>query len=330
MQQTQNLTRRAQLIHAFQTLEFIRAFFTWFFMLLARLAEPLLMLSVIYVIVEQAVKPLHSMAIEYLAIAIMVSAPEVMIAGSFKIASVARQQGQKLATLLYITCWLFIALLLLTVADVLIFHLSGTALELLMFFRCAVSVGYSIIMRVMPHQEEASEQASKLSETFSQLTSDLTAMTQGELYELTTSTENKLSELTQKFSNELTSLIDQAQADRLSLATISETTEAHTLALATLTGLVERQSATMKQAMQELRASIETGPAARPKLSLVGSEKLSSTSDELNSKEFIEGYFTTHPEARNVDVIVEATKHGLNISASYVSQIRKASKEQAS
>lgn len=314
-------------------LEFIRAFFTWFFMLLARLAEPLLMLSVIYVIVEQAVKPLHSDAIEYLAIAIMVSAPEVMIAGSFKIAAVAKQQGQKLATLLYITCWLFILLLLITVADVLIFHLSGIALELLMFFRCAVSVGYSIIMRVMPHDdseklsESASELTSKLTEKFS---SELT----GQVERITAAAENKLTELTQKFSGELTGLVSQAQADRLSLATISETTEAHstTLAqLAALPGLVERQSHTLKQAMQDLRSSIESSAASKPKLSLVApsvnTEKLTSDEGELTNRQFIEDHLSKHPEARNVDVIEAGSKHGLTVSQSQVSQVRRALKE---
>ncbi len=156
---------------------------------------------------------------------------------------------------------------------------------------------------------------------------------------ITAAAENKLAEMQQQFSGELTRLIEQAAAERPALATISETMEAHSTALAQLAalpGLVERQSHTLKQAMQDLRASIETSASSKPKLSLVA-PTLSLPTDaskhdeggKLTNKEFIETYLSKHTDARNVDIIVEASKHGLTISQSQVSQIRKTFEERS-
>jgi hypothetical protein len=80
-----------------------------------------------------------------------------------------------------------------------------------------------------------------------------------------------------------------------------------------------------------MRASIESSAASKPKLSLVASpvnaEKLTSDEGELTNRQFIEDHLSKHPEARNVDVIEAGRKHGLTISQSQVSQVRKALKE---
>src|SRR6266487_882741 len=144
---------------------------------------------------------------------------------------------------------------------------------------------------------------------------------------ITAAAENKLTEMHQQFTRELTSLVEQAAAERPALATLSETMETHSTTLAQLAALpelVERQSHSLKQAMQDLRASIESSTSSKPKLSLVQPEKLSEGDGKLTNKEFIEAYLSKHADARNVDIIAEASKHGLNISQSQVSQIRKA------
>ena len=41
--------------HAIKELQFITSFFSWFFMLLSRLAEPCMLLAVLYVIIEAGI-----------------------------------------------------------------------------------------------------------------------------------------------------------------------------------------------------------------------------------------------------------------------------------
>lgn len=133
------------------SLEFVTTFFSWLFMLLTRLSEPFLMLATIYIICETAVPSLHSAAWENTALAIMVTAPEFVLPGSFVVARQAKQRNKPLAGWLKAICIAFLVLMALTLADVLIFHLVGYWLAGLMFVRCSVAVGYSILMRVMQH-----------------------------------------------------------------------------------------------------------------------------------------------------------------------------------
>lgn len=132
-------------------LEFVTALFSWLFMFLTRLSEPFLMLATIYIICETAVPSLHSAAWENTALAIMVTAPEFVLPGSFVVARQAKQRNEPLAGWLKAICIAFLILMALTLADVLIFHLVGYWLAGLMFVRCSVAVGYSILMRVMQH-----------------------------------------------------------------------------------------------------------------------------------------------------------------------------------
>ena len=154
-------------------------------------------------------------------------------------------------------------------------------------------------------------------------------------------------ELSEKFRSELTEALEQVrqefstQLSELSrelqnqVGQVALTREAITLHEQALTGLaalpniVDRHERSMRQALADIRASLESGAIGKPKLSLVSPEKFSGEQSELSSKGFIETYITKHPEARNAEIIEEATKLGLTLSQSYVSQVRKAFKEQS-
>ncbi len=137
--------------HELKELDFLNWFFSWFFLLLTQLSEPLMLLSTLYVIAETGVHAISSPGIHALAVGIMITAPEILLPGAFVKAAKTRDQGGRFSVLLYVMCWTFVGLTLLTLADLFIWHLSGTPLACLMYARCAAAVGYSILMRVMSH-----------------------------------------------------------------------------------------------------------------------------------------------------------------------------------
>ncbi len=202
---------------------------------------------------------------------------------------------------------------------------------------CAVLYGrvvHSLKSENVAHSLPAMQEmfSAELTERVERITAAAENKLTEQVRSITATAENKLSEMHQQFTRELTSLVEQAAAERPALATLSETMETHSTTLAQLAALpelVERQSHSLKQAMQDLRASIESSTSSKPKLSLVQPEKLSEGDGKLTNKEFIEAYLSKHADARNVDIIAEASKHGLNISQSQVSQIRKAFEERS-
>ncbi len=137
--------------HELKELDFLNWFFSWFFLLLTQLSEPLMLLSTLYVIAETGVHAIASPGLHALAVGIMITAPEILLPGAFVKAAKTRDQGGRFSVLLYVMCWTFVGLTLLTLADLFIWHLSGTPLACLMYARCAAAVGYSILMRVMSH-----------------------------------------------------------------------------------------------------------------------------------------------------------------------------------
>ena len=132
---------------ALKELDFLSAFFSWFFMLLTRLSEPLMLLSTLYVVAEAGVPTIAVATLHNLAIGVMITAPEVILPGAFVVAS----RAQEHARMLFAMCWLFVVLTLLTLISLFVWHLEGASLQWLMCARCAAAVGYSILMRVMSH-----------------------------------------------------------------------------------------------------------------------------------------------------------------------------------
>jgi hypothetical protein len=146
---------------ALKELDFLSAFFSWFFMLLTRLSEPLMLLATLYVIAEAGVPAIALPALHNLAIGIMITAPEIILPGSFVVAS----RTQEHARILFAVCWLFVLLTLVTLVSLFVWHLSGTSLAWLMCGRCAAAVGYSILMRVISHSRDKVQMVSAPSMT---------------------------------------------------------------------------------------------------------------------------------------------------------------------
>lgn len=138
---------RRDLWQALKDLHFVTDFFSWLFALFSRLAEPLMLLCTLYIVAEAGVPSIALPALHNLAIGIMICAPEIILPGSFVVAS----RAQEHARLLFAVCWTFVALTLLTLISLFVWHFAGASLAWLMCARCAAAVGYSILMRVMSH-----------------------------------------------------------------------------------------------------------------------------------------------------------------------------------
>src|SRR5579872_6097832 len=99
----------SEVIDGFIRLDKLSSVFSWLFMLAARLAEPVMLLSVMYVIAEAGVPSLGSVLLQDIAVAALITAPEIILPGSFVVAAQARAAGDRKATLLYVMCWAFVA-----------------------------------------------------------------------------------------------------------------------------------------------------------------------------------------------------------------------------
>lgn len=144
---------------ALTSLQCITSFFGWFFMLLSRLAEPLMSLSAMYIIVSAGIPQWKLDSVYNIGVAVMIAAPEVILPGAFVLAGQYSERGDSRARMLYGISWMFVALTFFTLADLFIFHLSGAALNALMWGRCAVGISYSILLRVLTHGTEMQESA---------------------------------------------------------------------------------------------------------------------------------------------------------------------------
>lgn len=111
-------------------------------------------LSTIYIIIEAGVSGFGSTWLHNLAVAIMISAPEIILPGGFILASEIRAQGNRRWWMLSGMCWAFVILTGVTLADLFIWHLKGDAFAALMWGRCAAAVGYSILFRVITYRRE--------------------------------------------------------------------------------------------------------------------------------------------------------------------------------
>jgi len=110
-----------------------------------------MLLATLYIVAEAGVPAIAFPALHNLAISIMITAPEIILPGSFVVASRTQEQGGHYARILFAVCWLFVLLTLVTLVSLFVWHLSGTSLAWLMCARCAAAVGYSILMRVISH-----------------------------------------------------------------------------------------------------------------------------------------------------------------------------------
>src|SRR5215467_8189416 len=141
----------SQFWQAIKELQFISSFFSWFFMLLSRLAEPCMLLAVLYVVIEAGIPVVATATLHNLAVAVMIAAPEIILPGAFVISRQAKEHGQENRPLLAI-CWLFVLLTLITLVSLFVLHLDKEAISIIMCFRCAAGVGYSILVRMLSYK----------------------------------------------------------------------------------------------------------------------------------------------------------------------------------
>src|SRR5260370_30868834 len=108
-------------------LDFVTDGFTWLFRLLSRGAEPLMTLSTIYVIIEAGVPAVSLPWLHAIAVAIMISAPEIILPGGFILAGEIKAQGNRRAWMLSLMCCLFVVLTCFTLADLFVLHFTGVS-----------------------------------------------------------------------------------------------------------------------------------------------------------------------------------------------------------
>ncbi len=120
-------------------------------MLLSRLAEPCMLLAVLYVVVEAGIPVVATATLHNLAVAVMIAAPEIILPGAFVISKQAKEHGQEYRPLLVI-CWLFVLLTLITLVSLFVLHLDKETISIIMCFRCAAGVGYSILVRMLSYK----------------------------------------------------------------------------------------------------------------------------------------------------------------------------------
>lgn len=207
-QQTDQAPWYQRLKTALYELEFVTSAFTWLFRLASRVAEPAMTIATIYVIIEAGVPAISVPVLHLLAIAIMISAPEVILPGGFILASEIKAQGNKHYKALYIMCWLFVILTSATLADLFIWHFMGAALATLMWTRCAAAVGYSILFRVITYKREIEVMpVTSVLERFQAFTDQMT-----HFQELTLATESRLKAMDVSFSRQIERLTESVTA----------------------------------------------------------------------------------------------------------------------
>jgi hypothetical protein len=302
---------------ALKELDFLSAFFSWFFMLLTRLSEPLMLLATLYVIAEAGVPAITLPALHNLAIGIMITAPEIILPGSFVVAS----RTQEHARILFAVCWLFVVLTLVTLVSLFVWHLSGTSLAWLMCARCAAAVGYSILMRVMSHSRDQVQMisATSLTERLTKVEANVQRMTIERIAE----TEQRITTTLQ----ELTERIERTANEQKTSPGLTDITETLQSLPALLDKMAQATHTQLRQVMQEVKTTVEAN-TGRPKLALVESPSSKSgeniETNEFNKGAFVRSCLTEYPTIRNSEIQRKASELGHTISPGYISDIRKA------
>ena len=247
-------------------LVFVTDFFSWLFALCSRLAEPLMLLCTLYIVAEAGVPALALPALHNLAIGIMICAPEIILPGSFVVAA----RAQEHARLLFAVCWTFVALTLLTLISLFVWHFTGAALAWLMCARCAAAVGYSILMRVMahgqiePHKGSAPDVLATLTEHLQGIEANIHRTVAAQIAETEQRITCRLSETLQSLERTVTERIERTSSEHSTAPALAE--------LAALPAQLERQTqasqAMLRTLMQEVKAALEAN-TTRPKLALV-------------------------------------------------------------
>jgi hypothetical protein len=318
---------RRDIWQALKELDFLSAFFSWFFLLLTRLSEPLMLLATLYIIAEAGVPAIAFPAVHNLAIGVMITAPEIILPGSFVVASRTQEHGGQHARMLFAVCWLFVLLTLVTLVSLFVWHLSGTSLAWLMCGRCAAAVGYSILMRVMSHGRDQVQMVSlpSLTERLTEIEVTLQQRTTEQIAE----TEQRITATLQELIQELSRTSNEQKASP-DLIDITEILQGLPALLDEMTQSTHTQ---VRQAMQEVKTMVEAN-TGRPKLALVESpnpkSRANTGTNEFDKGAFVRSCLTEYPTIRNSEIQRKASELGHSISPGYISDIRKAFLEEES
>ncbi len=226
---TQPTTRLARIRAELQSLAFITRAGNWLFLFMSRLAEPLMFFATLYVIAETVLPQLFKAAtfahISNVAIIVLNIAPEVILPGCFMLVGQVEEHQRWMYKAM--GC-VFILLTFVTLASF-IWDFPAGAVSVILFFRCAAGVLYSLLVRMTPqgHQDGPNNQQAQLDElvtTFNQQVQRLTA----ELSRIETNLQNRLTEsstglansLQQQLANELAPLQENLQKHQEELAVI--------------------------------------------------------------------------------------------------------------
>lgn len=148
------------------SLAFITRGGNWLFLLLSRLAEPLMFLSVLYVIAETILPALFVssllMTLSRICLIILNLAPEIILPGCFMQAGLAdKSQAWKFKSMGVV----FLLLTFVTLASF-IWQFPAGVVNVILFFRCSAGVLYSLLVRMTPQGSLedvlAREQASRM------------------------------------------------------------------------------------------------------------------------------------------------------------------------
>jgi hypothetical protein len=318
----QSQTRR-DFWQALKELDFLSAFFSWFFMLLTRLSEPLMLLATLYIVAEAGVPAIAFPVVHNLAIGVMITAPEIILPGSFVVAS----RSQEHARILYAVCWLFVLLTLVTLVSLFVWHLAGTSLAWLMCARCAAAVGYSILMRVMSHGRDQVQMVTIPSLT--EQLAEIEASLQRRTIEQITATEQRITASLE----ELTERIERTSNEQKASPGLTDITETLQNLPALLDKMAQVTQAQLRQAVQEVKTTVEAN-TIRPNLALVESSEQKSRANtktnEFDKGAFVRSCLTEYPTIRNSEIQRKASELGHSISPGYISDIRKAFLEEQS
>lgn len=225
---------------------FVTDFFSWLFALLSRLAEPLMLLSVLYVIAEQGVPAIATPALHNLSVGIMICSPEIILPGAFVVA----RQAEQYSRLLFTVCWCFVALTLVTLVSLFVWHMAGDIKAWLMSARCATAFAYSILMRVMSHGLQASSEQQSEQEANAASSSE-----QDTIHRLVERIEQLSITMTQ-ITTTVTEITARPHQDQLTIPERTATNEIESTLLAT-----NSESEQNPNTVERIRSALNSNPA---------------------------------------------------------------------
>lgn len=123
--------------------------------ILARLSEPLMRYSTVYLALATALPIIHYDPLYNGCIGIVVSTPEFVLVGALAIAENAVKSGnKKWGVILFLVCALLSIIMIATLVDIFIWSFPDIALKILNFSRCLTAVGFSIVLSKLGQVQE--------------------------------------------------------------------------------------------------------------------------------------------------------------------------------